>query len=148
MANTVKYKSDDGMFEAPLDKVWKYLNTPEDVHKHKAFKSFKPQGQPTGNVMSFKAEVFNPDGKTTHDEVYEMTMTPPKGFSTTVKTGPLSGAKFTHTYVAKGDKTQVILEGEFPTMPGMDEKQTRAALAQYFDAVFTEDNANIKKFKA
>ena len=148
MGNTVKYKSEDGVFEAPLDTVWKYLNTPEDVHKHTAFKSFRPQGEPKGNVMTFKAEVFNPDGKTTHEEVYEMTMTPPKGFVTHIKAGPLSGGKFTHTYIADGNKTKVHLEGEFPTIPGMDEKQTHAALDQYFNTVFEEDNSNIKKFKA
>ena len=139
----IHYKS-DGIFDASLEKIWRYMAT--DEHTHAAFKSFKILNE-SGNEVSFEAEIFGPDGKTTQKAIIKHTMNAPKGFATSMTGGPMDGANFRHTYIAMGEKTKVEMEGDFKPIPGMDEATQTKMIDEFFSTAFKEDNENLKKFK-
>jgi ligand-binding SRPBCC domain-containing protein len=141
----VKYKS-DGVFDASLDKIWKYMQSGEQDHAHSQLKNFKPVKQ-EGAVMVFDFDAKTPDGKWAASQV-KYTMTPPKGFEAEMLKGPMAGSKFTHVYTAQGGKTKVEVEGEFKLQGVADEKVTLKAVDDFFTTAFTEDNKNLQKFKS
>ena len=146
MASTLRSRmvhvTDDGVFDAPLEKVWKYLN--DDSHAHSAIRFTKVLEQ-SGKGMTVELEVKNPDGSS-HMETWKMTMNPPKGHSTEVLSGPMKGSKNTHTYTPMGNKTKVTVEGDFYAQ-GMDDASTKKAVLALYEMVFNEDNANLKNYK-
>lgn len=133
------YVRDDGVFEASIDKVWKYLQSPE-IHRHDAILSQTVMDQ-SGNTMKIRAEVKGPEGK--EEQMWRMTMDPPFGFELEVLSGSQKGSTNTHTYVPMGDKTKVIVTGDF-RIEGLDPDATRKATLDYFAKVFEEDNHAIK----
>lgn len=135
--------TDDGIFDAPVDKVWKYLND-QNGHEHSGVRFTKVLEQ-SSKGMTVELEVKNPDG-TWHKETWKMTMNPPKSHHTEVLAGPTKGSSNTHTYTPMGDKTKVVVEGEFFAQ-GMDEASTKKAALAMYEMVFNEDNANLKKYK-
>src|SRR2546422_1642821 len=95
---------DDGVFDAPIEKLWKYIQD-NDNHQHRSFQITKVLNQ-KGNAMTIEAKVANPSGGTDTDK-FVMTMNPPKGFSLEYLTGAMKGSKQTHTYTPMGNKTRV-----------------------------------------
>lgn len=136
---------DEGVFDAPIDKVWKYVNDPEGRHEHPAFRMGKILEQ-AGNRMVVEADVRDPGGKGSHKETWKFVFNPTKSFDMEYLSGPSKGSKHTHTYTPLGDKTRVVVEGDFQ-IQGLDESQTRKAVLDYFEMVFNEDNAALKKYK-
>jgi hypothetical protein len=134
---------DDGVFDAPVDKIWKYIND-QNSHQHGAVKFTKVLEQ-SGNSMTVDLEAKNPDGSW-HKETWKMTMSPPKSHHTEVIAGPMKGSSNTHTYTPMGDKTKVVVEGDYYAQ-GMDDASTKKAVLAMLDVVFNEDNANLKKYK-
>src|SRR5207244_12980083 len=59
--------------------------------------------------------------------------------------GPTKGTKQSHTYVPMGNKTKVIVAGDFHLQGASDEDTRKGALA-YFEQVFNEDSAALKDF--
>ena len=139
----VHYES-DGVFDAPLEKVWKYLSGTE--HTHSGFKSYKVASQ-SGNEVTIDAEVFNPDGKTTSKAIFKHIMNPPVGWQTTVKGSAMDGAVFNHTYTPMGNKTKVELKGDYKAIPGMSESAQIKMLDDFYTTGFNEDNANLQKMR-
>ncbi len=139
----VHYES-DGVFDAPLEKVWKYLSSME--HTHSGFKSYKVASQ-SGNEVTIDAEVFNPDGKTTSKAIFKHIMNPPIGWQTTVKGSAMDGAVFNHTYTPIGNKTKVELKGDYKAIPGMSESAQLKMLDDFYTTGFNEDNANLQKMR-
>jgi len=138
----IHYKS-DGIFNAPVDKVWKYM--PAADHQHSAFKTYNVVNQ-SGNHTTVKAEIYNQD-RTTQTSTFEYTMTPPKQMNTTITGGMMDGANFTHTYTPMGDKTRVDVEGDFKPIPGVSESEQLKSIDAFFTTAFNEDNANLQKMK-
>jgi ligand-binding SRPBCC domain-containing protein len=134
---------DEGVFDAPVEKVWKYINDQND-HQHSAMKFTKVLEQ-SDKGMTVELEVKNPDGSS-HKETWKMTMNPPKSHHTEVLAGPMKGSSNTHTYTPMGDKTKVVVEGDFYAQ-GMDDASTKKAVLAMWDMVFNEDNANLKNYK-
>jgi len=135
--------TDDGIFDAPVEKVWKYIND-QNGHAHSAI-SFTKVLEQKGNSMTAELQVKNPDG-TSHMETWKMTMNPPKSHFTEVLAGPTKGSKYTHTYTPMGNKTKVQVDGEF-NVQGMDDASAKKAVLSMFEMVFNEDNANLKNYK-
>lgn len=135
--------TDDGIFDAPVEKVWKYIND-QNGHSHSGMKFTKVLEQ-SDKGMTAELEVKNPDGSY-HKETWKMTMNPPKAHTTEILAGPMKGSKHTHTYSPMGNKTKVQVEGEF-TAQGMDDAATKKAVLAMFEMVFNEDNANLKNYK-
>jgi hypothetical protein len=134
---------DEGVFDEPVDKIWRFLQANED-HEHKSIKMSKVLEQ-NDKGMTVQAEMKGPDGAM-RMETLKMTFNPPKGFTIETVTGVMKGTKHTHTYTAMGNKTKVEVEGDFYG-EGMDEKAIRAAALAMFAEVFEEDRAALKNFK-
>jgi hypothetical protein len=135
--------TDDGVFDAPIEKVWKYIND-QNGHAHSGMKFTKVIEQ-SDKGMTVELEVKNKDGSS-HMETWKMTMNPPKGHSTEVLAGPMKGSRNTHTYTPMGDKTKVLAEGDFYAQ-GMDDASTKKAVLAMWEMVFNEDNANLRNYK-
>jgi len=135
---------DDGVFDAPIDRLWKYVNDP-NAHQHGSFQVTKVLEQ-KGNAMTAEAKLANTRGGFDVEKI-RMTMNPPKGFDFEYLSGAMKGSKHTHTYTAQGDKTKVVVEGEFVVPPGTTENAVKKAALDYFAMVFAEDNAALRKYK-
>lgn len=137
---------DDGVFDASIDKIWKYLGdeTP-GVHNHQAIADSRTV-ENRGNEMVFEWDLRNPDGKTTRTERWKMVMNPPSGFQLESLSGVSKGTRYSNKYTPMGTKTRVDVEGEFH-MQGMDEAATKKAALGFLAQIFDEDNAALKKYK-
>ena len=135
------YVRDDGVFDASIEKIWKYIQDPES-HQHESILSQKVLEQ-KGNTMKIRAEIAGPKGKA--EEIWQMRMDPPFGFELQVLEGPTKGTKQSHTYVPMGNKTKVIVAGDFHLQGASDEDTRKGALA-YFEQVFNEDSVALKDF--
>jgi ligand-binding SRPBCC domain-containing protein len=134
---------DEGVFDAPVEKIWRYLSD-EHAHSHGSVKVTGMRDQ-TEKGVTLDLEVKRPDG-TKYSEAWKITMNPPVSMYTEVLAGPMKGSKHTHTYTPMGQKTKVVVEGEF-TAQGLDDAATRKAVLAMLETVFNEDNANLQKFK-
>ena len=135
------YLHDEGVFDAPVEKLWKYIQDPAS-HQHEEILSQKVLEQ-KGNVLKIRAEVAGPRGKA--EELWQMRMNPPFGFELEVLDGPTKGSKNTHTYVPMGDKTKVIMVGDFHMQGVTDPETVRKNTLAYFEKVFNEDNSAMKR---
>jgi len=136
--------TDDGVFDAPIDKVWKYVND-NMLHQHTTFQMTKVLDQ-KGNVLTVQAEVDNPGEKGRHMESWKFVFNPPKGFDMEYLDGPWKGSRHTHTYTPMGNRTKVDVNGDF-RIQGMDDATTKKTVLAYFGQVFGEDSAALKKYK-
>jgi Polyketide cyclase / dehydrase and lipid transport len=137
---------DEGVFDAPLDKIWKYLqdSTP-GVHAHKAIRGMKPIEE-KGNATTVEMEMVNPDGKSTRKETWRFVYNPPHGFEMEALAGASKGTKYSHRYTAMGNRTRVEVEGDFH-IQGMDEASTRQAALGFLSAIFDEDQASLGRYR-
>ncbi len=137
--------SDEGMFDAPLEKIWRFLNDENPTtHQHSSVKFSKVLEQ-NDKGMTSEVEVKNPDGSW-RKETWKFGFNPPKGFSLEITGGPMKGTKHSHTYTPMGNKTKVVVEGEFVAQ-GMDDATLKKAALGMLEQVFNEDTANLKNYK-
>src|SRR5207249_8930986 len=92
---------------------------------HQARKSQTDRGQ-TRHTLKIRTELAGPQGKA--EEIWQMRMDPPFGFELQVLEGPSKGSKQTHTYVPMGDKTKVIVVGDFHRQGASDEEIRKGTL--------------------
>jgi ligand-binding SRPBCC domain-containing protein len=135
--------SDEGMFDAPVEKIWRFLND-DNSHQHSSLKFSKVLEQ-TDKGMTAEVDVMRP-GEPSHKETWKMSFNPPKGFSLEITSGPMKGTKHSHTYTPMGNKTKVVVEGEFVAQ-GMDDAALKKAVLGMFEQVFNEDSAALKNYK-
>jgi hypothetical protein len=132
--------SDEGsVFDAPVDKVWKYLSS--DQHKHGGMKMISREVN--GNAITLTSErIFM--GRNVQTKVRN-TLYPPIGFVQEVLEGPLEGSRAFILYLPKGDKTGISVVGDYKLRGVEGEQATREAVLASSLVSFDEDNANIKK---
>ena len=131
------------MFDAPLEKIWRFLND-DNSHQHSSLKFSKVLEQ-TDKGMTAEVDVKRP-GEPSHKETWKMSFNPPNGFSLEITSGPMKGTKHSHTYTPMGNKTKVVVEGEFVAQ-GMDDASLKKAVLGMFEQVFNEDSAALKNYK-
>ena len=137
---------DEGVFDAPIDRIWKYLNDQRPgVHNHSSIASMKLVEQ-KGNAAVQEYEFRNPDGKTTRKETWRTTFNPPTGFEMESISGVSKGTKYSHRYTPAGNRTRVEVAGDFK-MQGMDDVATKQAALGFLAEVFDEDNATLRNYK-
>ena len=139
------YLKDEGVFDAPVDKIWRFLNDEKADHEHRAVKFSKVLEQ-SEKIMVVEMDAKSPDGKTTFKQTAKFTFNPPKGFDMEFLSGPMVGTKHTHTYTPMGNKTKVEVAGEFKVQ-GLDEQATKKAALALLEEFFNEDNAALKNYK-
>lgn len=135
--------TDEGIFDAPLDKLWKYVND-QMMHNHASFKVTKLVDQ-KGNTMVVEADVANPSATGTHKETWKFVYNPPKSFDMEYLSGPMKGSRHTHTYTPLGNRTKVDVVGDFK-LQGADDATTKKMVLDYFAKVFEEDRAALRKY--
>jgi len=136
------YILDEGsIFDAPIDKIWKYL--PSDNHRHNSLKLISRE-MVNNNAVVITAE-RNIMGKMART-VIKNTLYPPFGFVQEHLEGPTAGSRAFVYYTPKGNKTGITIVGDF-VLSGMDEKTTRDAIMAELQVTFDEDNANLKNTK-
>lgn len=134
------YLLDEGStFDAPIDKIWKYLPSGDHVHP-----SSKYTREVNGNVVTISGE-RNLMGKVVKVKIRN-TVFPPFGFLQEHLEGPSAGSKAFVYYIPKGDKTAITVVGDFH-IEGMNDEQTIAAILAQMQVSFDEDNANLKRIK-
>jgi len=133
------YLLDEGsIFDAPIDKIWKYL--PSDQHQHSSMKLLSREL--TGNAVVITGE-RNIMGKLVRTKI-KNTLYPPFGFVQEHLEGPTAGSRAFVYYVPKGNKTAITVVGDF-RLEGADEQRTKDAVLAQLQVSFDEDNANLKK---
>jgi hypothetical protein len=137
---------DEGVFDAPIDKIWRFLQdqTP-GVHNHKVIRGAKTIEE-KGGALTQEMDFLNPDGKSTRKETWRFKFNPPQGFEMESLAGMSKGTKYSHRYTPMGNRTKVEVEGEFH-LQGMDDATTRQAALGFLAEVFSEDTANLQRFK-
>jgi hypothetical protein len=134
---------DDGVFDAPIAKLWKYFND-NAAHNHTSFQVTKVL-ETKGNSQTVMAKIRNASGGFDTEKLL-MSVNPPKGFSVEYLSGSMKGSKQTHTYTPQGNKTRVDVDGNFVSTGAADNEIKKGILA-YFAQAFEEDNTNLKKYK-
>jgi len=132
---------DDGSeFDAPLEKVWRYL--PSDDHRHPSAKVLSREI--TGNVVVLTSE------RTVMGNLVRVkirnTLYPPIGFLQEFLEGPAAGSRAFVYYTPKSDKTGITIVGDYK-ISGLDEKATKDLMMSQLQTSFDEDNANLKNAK-
>ena len=130
-------------FDAPLDKIWRFLQTPEahgPSHPEHMNNGAKPLSESSLQV-TWEQDM---DGKTVK-VVNRVTMLPPLGLAIEQIEGPLAGSKFFNIYTPKGSKTGVTVIGDFRS-PVVPESHLEPMVRKNFEHVFAQDTASLKKF--
>ncbi|MGA2785375.1 MAG: SRPBCC family protein [Candidatus Bathyarchaeia archaeon] len=135
--------TDEGIFDAPLDKIWRFMND-DTTHHHKSV-TFSKVLEQSDKHMIVELETKS-DGKTIIKHKAKFTFNPPKGFDMEFLSGPQTGTKHTHTYTPMGNKTRVVVEGEFK-IQGLDDQATKKAALAFLEQLFNEDNSALQKYK-
>jgi hypothetical protein len=132
---------DEGsVFDAPIEKIWKYLAS--DNHKHPSLKNVTREVNGNAVIISSERTVKGQPIKVK----IKNTLYPPLGYVQEHLEGPTAGSRAFLYYTPKGDKTGVTIVGDF-MISGLDEKGTRDAVMAQLQITFDEDNANLKQMK-
>ncbi len=139
------YIIDEGIFDAPLDKIWRFMqDETSNAHQHRAVQ-FARLIEKTANEMVVETESKSPDGRLFRG-TRRFVFNPPDSFSVEYLSGPQTGTKHTHTYTSMNDKTKVVVAGEFK-IQGLDDEATRKVVLAWLEESFNEDNASLKNYK-
>lgn len=133
------YVLDEGSeFNAPIEKVWQYLQS--QTHSHPSIKTLGREVEGNSVILTSERNILG----TIHKVKVKNTIYRPFGLIQEYLEGPLTGSKAFLYYIPKGEKTGVTVVGDYIMKDVDDETVKRAVLAQA-QVVFDEDNANLKK---
>lgn len=135
---------DEGsVFDVPLDKIWRFMSTPGDHHKHGSMTNRKIE--PEGNSMILSFDGQSPDGNKFRVKI-KSTPFLPLGRTLEYLEGPLAGSKVISYYVPLGEKTGVTVIGDYvsKTIP---ESQIKTVVMNQLEQSFKEDSENLRNFK-
>ena len=129
---------DEGsVFDAPIDKIWKYLQSQE--HRHPSINILNREV--SGNTVVLTSE-RNIMGKVAKVKV-KNTLYPPFGMVQEHLEGPMQGSRAFLYYTPKGDKTGVTVVGDY-VMSGLGDQEIHDVVMTQMQRSFDEDNANLK----
>jgi hypothetical protein len=130
-------------FDAPIDVVWKFLQSDTDHgNSHKGRRNLDRKAVNENTVMlSWEQDI---DGNWVRLS-NRVTFHPPVGFFVEPLEGPMAGSKFFNYYVPKGDKTAVVVVGEWNSKM-IPAAQLEKAVMANLEKVFHEDSAGLKEF--
>lgn len=142
----VRYES-DGVFDAPLEKVWQLLEghgDPEQVREHHpSILDMEIVDEGEGWILAI--ETFDtPQGPMPIKIRSEFN--PLEGWDSEYLSGPFEGATTTHTYSEEsGGRTRVELVGDFPVPEGMSEEEVLGMVDELYTTAFHEDQRALKR---
>jgi hypothetical protein len=136
--------ADEGsVFDAPVDVVWKFLQSDTDPgESHKGRRNLeRKQINENTLMLSWEQDV----GGQWIRLANRLTFHPPVGFFVEPLEGPMAGSKFFNYYVPKGDKTEVVVVGDWNSKM-IPPAQLEKAVMENLEKVFHEDSAGLKEF--
>jgi len=129
-------------FDASVEKIWRFMSTPGDHHKHASMTNRKIERDGNNAVLSFEAE--GPGGVKTLVKI-KSTSFVPVGRMMEYLEGPLAGSKVVSYYIPKGQKTGVTIVGEYVSKV-IPEGQIKMVVMNQLEQSFKEDTENLKNF--
>jgi hypothetical protein len=137
-------KDEGSLFDAPLEKIWKYLDSPEDHSRaHKGSRNVQ-RTKVNDNTFLVSREQ-NMGGKWVKVSV-RITPHAPVGSALEMVEGPMAGSKWFNFYEPKGNRTAVTVVGEFKAA-SLPPNQVEPAVMAFLQQSFDEDNAALREFK-
>lgn len=139
----VHYHDDAGVFDGPVDKIWKLIqaHTPENISKiHPAYQRLNVLSQ-TANVIEGEFTIKTPEG--TRIDRVRLNLNPPTSQTLEWLNGPMKESKCTFTYKQEGLRTRVVADGDM-RIQGMDDASTKKIVTEFFDMAFNEDNTYLR----
>jgi hypothetical protein len=142
-----RYYSDDGVFDAPVDKVWKLIQAHNDPKNkiHAGILSMSGKPQPDGSVLA-DLTTPGPDGKPMAHK-WRFIMKPPHTQTVEMVEGPMKGSWMTTTYLPEGSKTRAVTVAEWRVQGVNDEATLRKMANDFFDGGFEEDSKFLRTIK-
>jgi hypothetical protein len=136
----VRYYSDDGVFDAPVEKVWKLIES-HNTHMndiHKGVISVKAHPEPSGSVLA-DVVTLGPDGKSHVNHKWRFTMKPPLTQTVEMIEGPMKGTWLTTTYLPHGNKTRLVTVAEWKVQGVSDDSTLHKMCDEFMENGFAED---------
>ena len=130
-----------GVFDAPLEKIWKlnrskFNKHPESMRNMKVEQS----SDPSTIFLSWESELQG----LKFDQRAKLTFLPPIGFTVDYLEGPLTGSREFEYYIPKGEKTGITCVGDWKWAGGaLSEDQLKALVTKWYDKAFEEDKENL-----
>lgn len=141
----VMIRDEGSYFEASVQTVWRFLNTPEEhgpAHRSVRNRTVKPEG---GNSMVATME-RNFRGNWVK-VANRLIVLPPLGHVQEFLEGPLAGSKMFTVYTPEGGRTRVDVYGEFVS-PTLAPNEVEAAVRAYLEESYREDAPAIQALQA
>jgi hypothetical protein len=132
---------DSGVFDAPLEAVWKYFNSGVDhrlAHRHR--KSRLEEQSETSFVASWEQDY---EGRPVVFKMHGIAF-PPLGLAYEVLDGPFDGSKFFFYYTPLGDRTRVTLVGEFASS-SIPLRELESKVIDFFATEFEQDAEGLRR---
>lgn len=139
----VRIRDEGSEFDAPLDVVWRFLQSPEThlaAHRGERNHRVEPSG-PNTVLAHWEIQAGDRWVPVTN----RVTFLPPVATMIESLEGPMKGTKLVHVYTASGAKTRVDVYGEF-VLVGVPDGETEGAAAGGLSAVFEADNEALRAF--
>jgi len=130
-------------FDAPVEVVWKYLQSPEahgNAHQGSRNRAMKPLTD-TSFVVSWEQNMGGHWVKVAN----RITVFPPLGMVAEALEGPMTGSKMFTVYTPHGPKTEVSVFGEMQSA-AVPPAQLEAVVRGAWENAFNEDSAGIREF--
>ena len=128
-------------FDAPIETVWKFINSPDDhgrSHTNRRNVTGGPDGE-GGMKVSWEQNVQGNWVKVSN----KVSHFPPVAMLVESIEGPLAGSKFIFYYAPDGNKTVVNAVGDFHSKVIPPAQLEQMVLAS-FEEAYNEDNAAIR----
>jgi hypothetical protein len=141
----VHIKDEGSHFDAPIETVWAFLQSPPDHGaSHKSVRNAERKQLSENSVLISQEQNMNGQWVKTANRI---TFHAPLAIVIDVVEGPMAGTKMVNVYTPKGGKTQIDVYGDFVS-PVLPAAQLEAAARANLETVFNEDSAAIKEFHA
>lgn len=129
-------------FDAPIDLVWKFINSPDDHGtSHANRRNIQGAPDPEGGMrVSWEQNVQGNWVKVAN----RVTHFPPVAMMVHSLEGPLAGSKFLFYYAPHGQKTGVNVVGDFHS-PVIPPAQLESMVLGSLEEAYHEDNAALRR---
>jgi hypothetical protein len=130
-------------FDAPLDVVWKYLQSPEahgGAHRNSRNREMKPLNE-SSFIVSWEQNMNGNWVKVAN----KITVFPPLGMAAEAIEGPMAGSKMFTVYTPHGAKTEVSVFGDMQAH-SVPPAQLEAMVRGAWEMAFNEDSVGIREF--
>jgi hypothetical protein len=130
-------------FDAPLDVLWKYLQSPEAhgrAHRNSRNRAMKPLTD-TSFVVSWEQNMNGQWVKVAN----RITVFPPLGMVAEAIEGPMTGSKMFTVYTPHGPQTEVSIFSDMQSSV-VPAAQLEAMVRGAWEMAFNEDSVGIRDF--